>query len=68
MQEDFEFQMRTPNISTYIAFCRAVAGKKMKRKTLQKWFKILVDKNDYFNNEITELIDQLVKFSNREIE
>ena len=68
MKEDFEFQMKTLNISTYIAFSRAIAGCRYNRTFINRWFNKLVDKEDYNKSELSELLDQLVKVSNSLIE
>jgi hypothetical protein len=68
MKEDFDYQMKTPNISTYIAFSRAIAGCRYKRDFINRWFNKLVDSSDYLKSEKSELLNQLVKISNSEIE
>lgn len=45
-----------PNLSSLLCFGRAVAGQKFSRKMISKYFSILVDKNDYAQNDRNSLI------------
>ena len=59
----FNREKKTPNVSDYIAFHRAIRGQKFTEKAIRENFLELVDKQDY-NPAIKEsLISQLVGVS-----
>lgn len=67
IKEDFEQQIKTSNISSYIAFARAIAGCRYKREFINRYFNKMVDKAEYLQSEKGQLLDNLVKISNSEI-
>lgn len=53
----YDLQRLNPLWSDWICFCEAIKGKKyLKRTTIRKWFKILVDKDDYAKEDEVELL------------
>ena len=58
-----EFQkisQNNPYWSSWICFCEAIEGRKnLSKKTIRKYFKKLVDKDDYSKNEKRELLKYL---------
>lgn len=64
IQRRFEgLQEKHPNLSTYIIFAKAVRGQRFTRPIMTKWFKKLVDKNDYDPKDRNTLIRELVRIA-----
>ena len=64
IQRAFEVILeQNPSVSTYIAFSRAITGKKFTKPMISRWFSKLVDKDDYARSEKRALIDYLCELS-----
>lgn len=59
IQAQFEKQMEKEGISTFIAFERAVRGRGFDRYLIGRWFKKLVDKDDYMRRDFDKLVEWL---------
>jgi hypothetical protein len=59
-----EISRHNPYWSSWICFCEAIRGKKnLSKRTIQKFFKKLIDEDDYVKNEKTELLNYLYTLS-----
>lgn len=68
IKESFEYQLNNyVGMTTYRALGRATAGMKLNRTQLNKLYNMFVDKEDYLKEEKFEMVGQLVKWSNSEI-
>lgn len=52
-------EVKHPFWSSYICFAQAVTGMGFSRPVIYKWFRELVDKNDYAKSDERKLIDHL---------
>jgi deoxyhypusine synthase len=52
------------NLSSYTCFARAISGQKFNKQTIHRWFKILVDKDDYCKKEKRKILIHLENLSN----
>lgn len=59
----FEREMERIGVSTFVAFERAVRGRGYDRFTIGKYFRKLVDKDDYQRGAIDSLILQITLLS-----
>ncbi len=50
---------QSPNHSSYICFRRAVAGKRLTRRSIGYWFDQLVDREDYARKDRNVLVSDL---------
>lgn len=56
IEVSFEKEMKTPNVSTFTAFVRAIRGRNLSRNVVGRYFNKLVDKDDYDNSERDRLL------------
>ena len=54
--------------SSYICFARAIRGQKFSYEIISKWFNILVEKDDYVQNERNDIVKYLHYLSNTPVE
>lgn len=59
----FEREIEKPGVSTFVAFERAVKSRGFDRCTVGKYFRKLVDKEDYQRSYIDSLIVQITLLS-----
>ncbi|OGF48283.1 MAG: hypothetical protein A2452_12225 [Candidatus Firestonebacteria bacterium RIFOXYC2_FULL_39_67] len=60
-----EVSSKKPYWSSYLCFCEAIDSQKFQKKTIQKWFHKLVDKDDYFVEDgMKGLFQHLFQISN----
>ena len=52
-----EIQKKYPNASSYIHFVKAIKGREYSKRTIQRWFNELVDKDDYAPCEKRDIVD-----------
>ena len=58
-------EKRCPFWSSYICFAETIKQSGFSRKSILRWFNMLVDKNDYFQRDKKQLIDGLYILSIR---
>ena len=59
-----EISRLNPYWSSWVCFCESIWDKKnLSKRTIQKFFKKLIEENDYAKNEKTELLNYLYKLS-----
>ncbi len=69
IQRRFEaIQEKNPNYSSYLSFAHAISGQKFSRPTIARWYKKLVEVDDYAPSERKEIIDYLVLISKRPVD
>jgi hypothetical protein len=56
---------RHPEHSSYINFAKSIQGQGFTRKTITKWFSVLVDVGDYESVSRNSLIRELTELSDR---
>lgn len=56
-------EQKNPFWSTYVCFYIAIAKGNYSEKIIRYWFFKLVDKNDYSNNEVRNIVRYLCKAS-----
>ena len=49
--------------SSYYCFAEAVKEQNFSRQAIHRWFYKLIDENDYFKDEVKQLLSQLRKLS-----
>ena len=60
----YETQRLNPAWSDFIVFTEVIKGKKyLKRPTIRKWFKILVDSEDYAKEDLSEILGFLYELA-----
>ena len=52
-------QEQNPNLSSYMCFAQLCRKVKMTHYEIRKWFRKLVEKEDYLNSEITGIYKHL---------
>ena len=55
---------RNPNYSSYLCFAEAIKRQSFTKQTIQRWFKKLVDKDDYAKGEKKEILAYLEGLTN----
>lgn len=59
-----EISRLNPYWSSWICFCETIKNKKnLSKRTIKQYFKRLIDKDDYVQNEKRELLNSLYKLS-----
>ena len=61
-------QKKNPNLSSYMQFAKAIKGENFSKDTIARWFKKLVDEEDYLQSDKRHLIKHLVSLSNTLVE
>ncbi len=56
-------QDKNPGLSTLICFSKAIAKRKYEPEYITKWFKKLVDKEDYEHRDRDEVLKWLQKYT-----
>ena len=56
-------QDKHPEYSSFVLFCESVSYQRFSKPTIQRWFGILVDKDDYEAKDYTALIEHVTKLS-----
>lgn len=56
-------QKRNPYWSSYICFSGAISKQGFSRQTIHRWFRKLVDKDDYTRDEAKALLQYLRRLS-----
>ena len=58
---------KNPGLTSYICFSKAIKGREYDAEYVEKWFKKLVDKEDYQSKDYGDLMDYLKRltFSHR---
>lgn len=54
---------KNPGLSSYICFSKAIKGRKYEPSYVEKWFKKLVDKTDYEDEDYDEVLKWLQKYT-----
>lgn len=55
---------KKPNWSSYICFTEAIKNQRFNKITISKWFKKLVEKGDFEQNDKKTLLKELYNLSN----
>lgn len=64
IKERFEIlSEKYPNLSSYSIFAKIIRGNKIDIKTIEKWFKKLVSKEDYIKKDRDMIIRHLFNLS-----
>lgn len=58
------FQLKNPNLSSYINFAKAVKNQRFTREMIARWFNKLVEKDDYDQKDKRNLLARLTELSN----
>jgi hypothetical protein len=58
-----KLQKDNPRLASFPCLALSIRGKKYPKRTITKWFDILVEKKDYLRSEKEQLINYLFKLT-----